>query len=94
MKRLGEVSPGRRIAMVDGSSFNPANPIELAAAMSQPAEARGYLALLRDFVNDFETGGHRDETLRSLIAPEIGSARFDEILQGAEAAERSCARGG
>ena len=47
------------IAMIDGSSFDPANPIELAAAMSQPAEARGYLALLRTFVNDFETGEHR-----------------------------------
>jgi hypothetical protein len=91
MKRLGEVSPGRRIALIDGSSFDPANPIELAAAMSQPAEARGYLALLRAFVNDFEAGAHRDETLRSLLAPEIGSARFSEILAGAEAAERSCA---
>ena len=90
MKRLGEVSPGRHIAMIDGSSFDPANPIELAAAMSQPAEARGYLALLRTFVNDFEAGEHRGETLRSLLAPEIGSARFSEILEGAEAAERSC----
>jgi hypothetical protein len=94
MKRLGEVSPGRRIAMIDGSAFNPANPIELAAAMSQAAEARGYLALLRTFVNGFEAGEHRRETLRSLLAPEIGSARFGEILEAAEAAERSCARGG
>ena len=93
MKRLGEVSPGRHIAMIDGSSFDSANPIELAAAMSQPAEARGYLALLRTFVNDFEAGEHRGETLRSLMAPEIGSARFSEILEGAEAAERSCSRG-
>lgn len=94
MKRLGEVSPGRRIAMIDGSAFNPANPIELAAAMSQAAEARGYLALLRTFVNGFEAGEHRRETLRSLLAPEIGSARFGEILEAAEAAEQSCARGG
>ena len=92
MKRLGEVSPGRRIAMIDGSTFNPNSPIELAAAMSQPAEARGYLALLRTFVNDFEVSEHRTETLRSLLAPEIGSARFHEILERAEAAERSCAR--
>jgi hypothetical protein len=92
MKRLGEVSPNRRIAMVDGSSFNPANPIELAAAMSQAAEARGYLALLRTFVNGFEAGGYRAETLRSLLAPEIGSARFGEILGEAGAAERSCRR--
>ena len=92
MKRLGEVSPDRRIAMIDGSTFDPANPIELAAAMSQPAEARGYLALLRAFVNAFEAGAHCDETLRSLLAPEIGTTRFVEILDHAERAERSCAR--
>jgi hypothetical protein len=92
MKRLGEVSPGRRIAMIDGSTFNPANPIELAAAMSQPAEVRGYLALLRTFVNEFEASEHYSETLRSLLAPEIGATRFVEILDHAERAERSCAR--
>jgi hypothetical protein len=92
MKRLGEVSPGRRIAMIDGSTFNSANPIELAAAMSQPAEARGYLALLRTFVNRFEGGEYGGETLRSLLAPEIGATRFNRILEEAEAAERSCRR--
>jgi hypothetical protein len=92
MKRLGEVSRGGRIALVDGSAFNAANPIELAAAMSQPAEARGYLALLRAFVSEFEAGEHYGETLRSLLAPEIGATRFSEILREAEAAERSCGR--
>lgn len=92
MKRLGEVSPGQQIAMIDGTRFNPANPIELAAAMSQPAEARGYLALLRTFVDEFEGGGHETETLRSLLAPEIGYARFSEMFAAAEAAERACQR--
>ena len=92
MKRLGEVSHGGRIVLIDGSAFNAANPIELAAAMGQPAEARGYLALLRAFVNDFEAGEHCGETLRSLLAPEIGATRFSEILREAEAAERSCGR--
>jgi hypothetical protein len=92
MKRLGEVSRGGRIALVDGSAFNASNPIELAAAMSQPAEARGYLALLRAFVSEFEAGEHCGETLRSLLAPEIGATRFSEILREAEAAERSCGR--
>jgi hypothetical protein len=92
MKRLGEVSKGGRIALVDGSAFNAANPIELAAAMSQPAEARGYLALLRTFVSGFEGGEQWGETLHSLLAPEIGATRFNEILTEAEAAERSCRR--
>src|SRR4030095_14129904 len=51
MKRLGEVSPGRRIEMRDGSSFDPESSIELTAAMSQPADAVGVLALPRGFVN-------------------------------------------
>ncbi len=90
MKRLGEVSPGGRISMTDGSKFNPINPIELAAAMSQPAEARGYLALLRTFVDEFEGGEHSVEALRSLFAPEIGPTRFGRILEEAKTAERSC----
>ena len=92
MKRLGEVSRDGRIALVDGSAFNATNPIELAAAMSQPAEARGYLALLRAFVSEFEAVEHCGETLRSLLAPEIGATRFSKILREAEAAERSCGR--
>ena len=48
MKRLGELSPDRRISMLDGSRFNGASSIELAAAMSQPAAARGFLLLFRD----------------------------------------------
>jgi hypothetical protein len=90
MRRLGEVSPGGRIAMLDGSSFSPGNAIELSAAMSQPADAVGYLALLRRLVEDLEPGPFADETLRSLVAPEVAPARFGEMLGAARAAERSC----
>ena len=91
MKRLGEVSPGGRIAMVDGSRFDPARPIELAAAQSQPAEARGYLALLRTFVDELEAGADRRRALHSLLAPELSPARFESALDAAEAAEKRCA---
>ena len=93
MKRLAEVSPGGRIEMVDGSSFT-GSPLELAAAMSQAAQARGYLALLRAFVRELETPANRQDTLRGLVAPESGSAAFAETFAAAERREASCRGGG
>ena len=90
MKRLGELSPGGRIALEDGSSFLASSPIELAAAMSQPGSARGYLALLRAFVRELEPPELADATLRGLIAPEVGASRFGEALARAEEVERGC----
>ena len=95
MKRLGEVSPGARIAMLDGSSFDPKSALELAAAQSQPAEARGYLALLRRFVAELESDPEdRRRALRSLLAPELAPSRFDAAHAAARAAENRCAAGG
>lgn len=94
MKRLGEISPGDRIAMLDGSDYDPRSGIELAAALSQPAEAEGYLALLRAFVRELEPASHRAETLRGLVAPEMGSGAFEAALSAAEAAEARCRSGG
>jgi hypothetical protein len=90
MKRLGEISGGRNIHLVDGTTLNPASPIELSAAMSQPAEAVGYLALLRSFVAALEVPANRRATLHGLIAPEIDSSAFDATVEGAESAERTC----
>ena len=90
MKRLGEVSSGGRIAMRDGSSLNPASAIELTAAMSQPADALGYLALLRSFVAKLEPPAERRNTLRGLVAPEIDTGRWDAIADTAELSERQC----
>jgi hypothetical protein len=92
MKRLAEVSPGGRIEMTDGSSYTGA-PLELAAAMSQAAQAKGYLALLRAFVRELEPPPNRVATLRGLVAPELGSAAFAEALAAAERREAGC-RGG
>jgi len=89
MKRLAEVSPGGRIEMTDGSSYT-ASPLELAAAMSQASQARGYLALLRAFVRELEIPANRQDTLRGLVAPESGSAAFAEALSAAERRESSC----
>jgi hypothetical protein len=93
MKRLMELSPEGRAQMTDGSTFN-STPIELAAAMSQAAQARGYLALLRAFVREIEAPAGRGDTLRGLIAPEISSEAFGQALQLAERREASCVRGG
>ena len=90
MKRLAEVSPGGRVQMLDGSTFT-SSPIELSAAMSQAAQARGYLALLRAFVREIEVQDGRRDTLRGLIAPEVSPAAFAEALTAAERREASCA---
>jgi hypothetical protein len=90
MKRLGEVSSGGRIRMLDGSSLNPESAIELTAAMSQPADALGYLALLRSFVAKLEPPAERRDTLRGLVAPEIEPTRWAAITDAAESSERQC----
>ena len=93
MKRLGEVSPGGVITMMDGSKFNPASSIELAAAMSQPGEAKGFLALLRSFVDRVESGDHRVQTLQGIVAPELSASKFKAALDQAQSTERGCRAG-
>jgi hypothetical protein len=90
MKRLGEVSPGGVIRMLDGSEFHGSIPIELMAAATEPGLAIGYLALLRSFVAELEPEAHRRATLRGLIAPEQSQASFEGALDVAEQRERSC----
>ena len=92
MKRLAEISPGGRVQMADGSTFT-SSPIELSAAMSQAAQARGYLALLRAFVREIERHGGRRDTLRGLVAPEVSPGAFAEALAAAERRETACAGG-
>ena len=94
MKRLGEVSPGGAVELVDGTRFRPAISLELAAAASQAAEVKGYLALLRGFVALLEPEEHRRETLRGLVAPELPPDAFGSRLAAAEAAERRCRSAG
>ena len=90
MKRLGEVSSGGVIRMLDGSEFHGAVPIELMAAATQPGQAIGYLALLRAFVAELEPEAHRRQILRGLIAPEQAPASFETALDVAEQRERAC----
>jgi len=89
LKRLGEVSGGA-IRMEDGTSYRAGAPIELTAASTQAASAKGFLALLRAWVRTLEAPDYRSEALRSLIAPELDPNDFQRALGAAEAAERSC----
>ncbi|MEN8185486.1 MAG: hypothetical protein ABFS46_23470, partial [Myxococcota bacterium] len=88
MKRLGEVSGGK-VVLLDGSELRTSVPLELAAATSQAAQVKGYLAVLRSFAQELEPG-QPDPVLRSLVAPEIDPARFEEVLAEARASERRC----
>jgi len=94
MKRLGEVSPGHQIRMLDGSRFHGSSAIELAAAMSQAGDAKGYLAVLRAFARKLEAPRYQLETLRGLVAPEMENAVFLEAIGSADAAEARCRVGG
>lgn len=93
MKRLGEISPGGSVTLADGTRYRTSVPLELAAASSQAAEVRGYLAMLRRLVAELEPTQYRRETLRGLIAPEVSPAEFDTMVDAAEAAERACGGG-
>jgi hypothetical protein len=90
LRRLGEVSPGGVIHMEDGSAFRPGIPLELAAASTQAASAKGLLALIRSWVQDLEPQDYRREALRSLLAPEMDPKNFAAALTTARSAEQSC----
>lgn len=91
MRRLGEVSANDGVVdFAGGTAYRPTVPIELEAALSRAAEARGFLALLRRFVSELETSQHRRESFRSLVAPEMDPTSFGVIMDKAEESERSC----
>ena len=90
MRRLGEVSPGGGVALVDGTRYDTRIPLQLAAAQNDAAYAQGYLALLRRFIALLEPENQRSDVLRGLLAPEMMRADFAAALAGAESAERSC----
>jgi hypothetical protein len=90
MRRLGEVTPGHAVKFTDGSRYDPTVPIELEAALSQAGGAEGFLALLRRFVAAQETDEFQQETLRSLIAPELDPAGFASAMDAAERMEDDC----
>lgn len=92
MRRLGEVSVDGVVDFTDGNQLRPESPIELEMAISNAATAKGYLALLRTFVERLEPDAeHRGRALKSLIAPELPGPRFDAALQRAAESERLCA---
>jgi hypothetical protein len=91
MRRLGEISPNDGIVEFgSNTAYRPEVPIELEAALSQAADARGFLVLLRQFVSELEAPDYRRETLRSLIAPELDPMSFGVIMDKAEQAEQEC----
>ena len=91
MRRLGELSVDGVVGFVDGTQLRPASPLELEMAIANSATAEGYLALLRRFVEHLEAEpAHRASALKSLIAPELPRALFEELLERADESERRC----
>ncbi len=93
MRRLGELSPAGVVAMAGGARYHTAVPLELSAALSDAAAARGYLAILRAWVRELEPPEARDFALRSLIAPEMPPEDFTRALARAREAEARCRSG-
>jgi len=58
--------------------------------LSRAGEARGYLVLLWQLVGRIEGESYREETFRSLIAPELDPQSFRAILEKAQAGEKEC----
>lgn len=94
IERLGEVSPGQQVRLIDGTRFDVRVPIELSAATSQASRVLGYMALLRSFIFHLEAPDFQRPTLKGLIAPEISSVQFDAVMDLAEASEAQCTAGG
>ena len=91
MRRLGEVSPDEGVVEFSGGIvYRPTVPIELEVALSQAADAKGFLALLWQFVSELEAPPHRRATFRSLVAPEMDPLSFGVIMDEAEESRRSC----
>jgi hypothetical protein len=91
MRRLGQVSPGGHVELLDGTRYLTEVPLQLAAAQNDAAQARGYLALLRRLVALLEAADERTAVLRGLVAPELPAARFADSVAAATTAERTCA---
>lgn len=90
MRRLGEVSPDGVVRFAGGGQYRPSVPIELDASLSQAGSAHGFLALLRQLVIYVEGESHADETLRSLIAPELEPEVFAGAMKTATGREAAC----
>ncbi len=92
MQRLAELNPEGRLTLQSGRSYRGDSPLELAAALAEAAQVRGYLSLLRGWVWELEPDAEqkRYETLRSLVAPELPPDEFRVFLQRAEDNELSC----
>lgn len=90
MRRLGEISPDGHVELLDGTRYRTQVPLQLAAALNDAAQARGYLALLRRLVVLLESADERPAVLRGLLAPELPAASFADALAAAHQAEREC----
>jgi hypothetical protein len=86
MERLGEFDRGR-VASRSGETFRIGSPIELAMALQNAGEVKGFLGLMgaaARLEQDPET------FLRSLLAPGISGEEFGPLYRESEARWRAC----
>jgi len=86
MERLSEFDRGR-VATRNGETFRIGSPIELAMALQNAGEVKGFLGLMGAAARpkkDSET------FLRSLLAPDLSGEEFGPLYRESEARWRAC----
>ncbi len=92
LRRLGELTPGGWVELVDGTRFDPKRPREADFVTSRASEARGYLALLSAFVREVTPAARADDVFASLIAPDLPATEVGAVIAAAREAEQTCRR--
>lgn len=90
MRRLGEISTGGKVTLTDGTKYKTEVPIELEAALTQAAEVKGFIVLLRALTQELDSSPQWKVAYQGLVAPEMSRASFAALLQTAAQAESAC----
>lgn len=88
MLRLGRFREGS-VRTEAGETLRTGSSLEMALALQSAATVEGYLALLGALAR---SEPQPEQTMRSLVAPQLSDSEFAPIYEAVEGARRSCHR--
>jgi len=88
MLRLGRFREGS-VRTEAGETLRTGSSLEMALALQSAATVEGYLALLGALAR---SEPQPEQTMRSLVAPQLSNSEFAPIYEVVEGARRSCHR--
>lgn len=88
MLRLGRFREGS-VRTEAGETLRTGSSLEMALALQSAATVESYLALLGAFAR---SEPQPEQTMRSLVAPQLSDSEFAPIYEAVEGARRSCHR--